>query len=197
MSALLARSRSLSVFGVLLAGAMGLIASTQTWISVVIADGASAPLEVAGASAIAVLAPLSLAAMALGIALSIIGRVLRWVFAGLAVVIGAALTWLTLSIILGPPASAVTGAVTEATGIAGEDSIVSLIESMTLTAWPYVALACWIVLIGAGAFALATARSWKSSGKKYRTATAHAHTDGPLDAVDSWDDLSRGDDPTN
>ena len=198
MTNLRARSRSLSVFGIFLAGAVGLIAATQTWITVVVADGSAEPLEVAGASAVAVLAPLSLAAMALGIALSIVGRVLRWVFAVLAVIIGAALSWLTITVITGPPVSAVAGAVTEATGIAGDDSIAALIHTMTLTAWPYVALVCWILLIAAGVFALATAKDWKASGKKYRTATQpHAHTEGPLDAVDSWDDLSRGDDPTD
>lgn len=198
MNNLIRRSRSLSVLGIVLGGALGLIASTQTWIFVTVTDGAPEPLEIAGATALAVLAPLSLAALALGVALSIIGRALRHAFAIIAVAIGAVLIWLTATVLTGPPVAYVASVVTETTGISGESSVGSLVDSMTLTAWPAVALASWIIIVLAGALALATAHTWKSSGKKYeQSAAQHAKSSGPLDAVDSWDDLSRGDDPTN
>lgn len=198
MNNLIRRSRSLSVLGIVLGGALGLIASTQTWIFVTVTDGAPEPLEIAGATALAVLAPLSLAALALGVALSIIGRALRHAFAIIAVAIGAVLIWLTATVLTGPPVAYVASVVTETTGISGESSVGSLVNSMTLTAWPAVALASWVIIVLAGVLALATAHTWKSSGKKYEQSAAHhAKSSGPLDAVDSWDDLSRGDDPTN
>ncbi|MFH5905902.1 hypothetical protein ACHM19_15340, partial [Clostridium perfringens] len=46
----------------LLAGALGVISSTQTWIDVTLADGAQQTLAVPGADAVPVLTPLSLAA---------------------------------------------------------------------------------------------------------------------------------------
>jgi len=44
---------------------------------------------------------------------------------------------------------------------------------------------------------LTTWRRWKVGGRRYRTdAPTDAPHDGPVDAVDSWDELSRGSDPT-
>ncbi len=60
------RARSTAVLAMLAAGALGVIASTQTWIDVTLDDGAQQTLAVAGADALPVLTPLSLAALALG-----------------------------------------------------------------------------------------------------------------------------------
>ena len=125
-----------------------------------------------GASAIAVLAPLSLAVLALGGALSIAGLVLRYVFGALTVAIAALLAWLTAAVAFTHPTSAVAATVTEATGIAGEDAVDELVASIEPTAWPFVALVGWVVLLAAGVFALATAHGWRGSGRRYRTDAA-------------------------
>ncbi len=191
------RSRSLSVLGILAAGAVGVIAATQTWIVITLTDAAADPLTVPGADAVPLLAPLSLAALALGIALSIIGPVMRYVFGAIAAAIAVALIVLTLGIVTGPPVAALAGAVTDHTGIAGDASVADLVASTALTPWPLVSLACWIVLLAAAVLTLATAHTWKATGRRYRQSTEpHAATSGPLDAVDSWDDLTRGEDPT-
>lgn len=193
------RARLIGVLALLLAGAIGIISSTQTWIFVTLIGGDHA-LPVPGADALPLLAPLSLAALALGAALSITGMVLRYVFGALAVAIGVWLAVLTVRIMGGPPTSAVSSTVTETTGITGDAAVAALVESTALTGWVYVDLVAWFVLAVGGVFVLATARSWRGSGRRYRTdAAAHApSTDeaAPLDAIDSWDDLSRGDDPT-
>jgi hypothetical protein len=62
------RARLMSVVVTVLCGAIGVISSTQTWLTVELADGAHHTLEVPGASAVPVLAPLSLAVLALGAA---------------------------------------------------------------------------------------------------------------------------------
>lgn len=191
------RARSLSVFGILIAGAFGLIASTQTWFHVSLRDVAASDLTVAGSAALALLTPLSLAALALGIALSIVGRVVRYVFGVIAAAIGVAMLVLTVPLVLGTPISAVAPTVSEATGIAGDASVAELIAAITPTVWPAISAIAWVLLVLCGGFVLATAGKWPQSGRKY-AATQHAHIDeGPLDAVDSWDDLSRGDDPTS
>ena len=53
----------------------------------------------------------------------------------------------------------------------------------------------------AGAFTLATAHRWRGAGRRYRTDAPSAvpaaqATSRPHDAIDDWDDLSRGEDPT-
>lgn len=186
-------------------GGLGVISSTQTWLTVVLDDGAGHALEVPGASAVPVLAPLSLAVLALGAALSIVGLALRYVFGAIAVLIGGVLTWLTARVVFDHPVSAVAAVVTESTGIAGESSIAKLIASIDATPWPAITLVLSVVLVVGGVFVPATAHTWATTGRRYRTeeATPASGTTGsrPHDAagsraIDDWDGLSRGEDPT-
>lgn len=192
------RARSLAVLAMLAAGAIGVIASTQTWIDVTLDDGAQQTLAVAGAEALPVLTPLSLAALALGAALSIVGPVLRYVFGVLGALIAALVGGGAAQLMIGRPVAAAASTVTDATGISGTDAVGSLITGFSLTPWPGVTLFAQAVLFAAAVFTLVTARRWTSGvSRKYRTATeAGADTGRPHDAIDSWDDLSRGDDPT-
>jgi hypothetical protein len=191
-----ARARLIAVAGMLLAGAIGIISSTQTWLTVSLSGGATPQLPVPGAAAIPVLAPLSLAVLALGAALSIVGLVLRYVFGALAVLVGGTLLYLTAQVAFTHPVSAVASTVTSTTGIAGREAVARLITGVSDTAWPIVTLVGWLVLLAAGILTLVTARRWRGSGSRYRTSPAHPPATGPLDAVDSWDGLTRGEDPT-
>lgn len=194
------RARLLAVVASLLAGAIGVIGATQTWLTVVLADGAAEALEVPGSAALPVLTPLSLAVLALGAALSIVGIVLRYVFAALSLLIAGILGWLAASIAVAAPVSAAASTVTAATGIAGLDGVADLIASAVPTPWPVITVIAQVVLAAAAVLTLVTARSWRSgAARKYDTATAAAargDAGRPHDAIDSWDDLSRGDDPT-
>lgn len=190
------RARSTAVLGFLLAGAIGIISSTQTWLTVARVDEAE-ELLVPGASALPLLAPLSLAVLALGAALSIVGLVLRYLFAIVAGVGGVALIGMTWPLAFAPPIAAVAPTVTEATGLAGDQAMGDIIAAVTPTAWPVIALIAWVLLLAASLFTIATARGWKRGGRRYQAdSEGHARTDGPLDPVDSWDDLSHGTDPT-
>lgn len=209
------RARPLAVLSIVATGALGVISSTQTWLEVVLDDGAAQALAVPGAAAVAVLAPLSLAVLALGAALSIVGTALRYVFGGLTVAIAAVLAWLTAQVAFTHPTAAVAATVTEATGITGEAAVSALVAEIDATAWPAITLVGWIVLFAAGSLTLATAHRWRGSGRRYRTdapaagapasgatgASASAPSTAPTasrphDAIDSWDELSRGEDPT-
>jgi hypothetical protein len=188
------RGRSLSVSGFLLAGAMGIISSTQTWLTVERAD-AGAAILVPGASALVLLAPLSLAVLALGAALSIAAPIVRVIFAVLAGAASVLLGWSTVQM-LAAPIGSVGPAVAEATGLAGEAALHDVVETVVPTAWPFIALVGWVILLAASVFVLLTWRGWKAGGRRYRTDVVAAQHEGPVDAVDSWDELSRGTDPT-
>lgn len=210
------RARLLAVVTTVACGGLGVISSTQTWLTAVLDDGAGHALEVPGASAIPVLAPLSLAVLALGAALSIVGLAMRYVFGALSTLIGLILIWLTARVAFEHPVAAVSAVVTESTGIAGESSVAALVSSITATPWPVVTLGGWVVLVAAGVFTIVTARTWAGTGRRYRTDGSGAASTGggtrPTDptgpngarphdaagsrAVDDWDDLSRGEDPT-
>ncbi|MDL9979798.1 Trp biosynthesis-associated membrane protein [Microbacterium candidum] len=191
------RAKLTSIVLMLIAGATGVISSTQTWLEVTISGVSAHSLPVPGASAVQVLAPLCLAVLALGLALSIVGRVLRYVFGALALVIALVLGWLTAQIVFTMPVAAVQTVVTKATGIAGLHAIAGLVGRISQTAWPAITLLACVVLAFAGVLTLATGARWNAGGRRFR-ADEHAKTPaaGPLDALDSWDGLSRGEDPT-
>lgn len=199
------RARLIAVLTVVVGGAVALIGSTQTWLEVTLRESGDV-LEVAGDRALPLLAPLSLAALALGLALTIVGRALRYIFGALAVAIGVALAIGAGRIALIQPLDAVAATVTEATGLAGTDAVTSLVGAIAATAWPALGIVAGVLIAAGGAFVLATAHRWSGSGRRYRTtapsggrgepANATHDPSRPYDAIDSWDDLSRGEDPT-
>lgn len=189
------RGRSLSVSGFLLAGAIGIISSTQTWLTVERID-AGEDILVPGASALVLLAPLSLAVLALGAALAIAGKAVRLLFGVLAAVTAVFLGWSTLQLLLAEPFDAIAATVTEVTGLAGGRAVHEVVASIVPSAWPYIALVGWVILFAASLVVLTTWRGWKAGGRRYRTDPVDVAHDGPVDAVDSWDELSRGTDPT-
>jgi uncharacterized membrane protein (TIGR02234 family) len=196
------RSRLLAVLAALAAGALGVISSTQTWLVVTLDDGGRHELAVPGAAAVPVLAPLSLAVLALGAALSIVGLVLRYVFGVLTVTIAVTLGFLSAQVAFATPIAAVASTVTAATGITGADAVDALVATVVATPWPALTLAATVVLLAAGVLILVTARTWGRSGRRYESDAAATAPDAaeaasrPHDAIDSWDDLSRGTDPT-
>ena len=129
---------------------------------------------------------------------------LRYVFGALTVVIAVVLGALTAQIVVAPPVAAVAATVTTATGLTGTEAVAEIVAAVGQTPWPAVTLVAWIVLLAAGLFTLATGRRWRGSGRRYEAdAAPRAVRDSrrlaasrPHDAIDSWDDLSRGDDPT-
>lgn len=191
------RARMLAVLGLLASGGIGTIASTQTWIEVILAD-AGDPLQVSGADALPLLAPLSLAVLALGAALSIAGNVLRQVIGALGLAAAVVLISGTVPLLSAPPISSVAPALTEATGISGDTTLSGIVDALEPTAWPMIAIVVWTVLALASVLILATAHRWQAGGRRYRQSEGAApHSDAePLDPIDSWDELSQGTDPT-
>ena len=196
---MIARARLTSVLAIVVGGSIAIISSTQTWLEVTLRAGANEPLPVPGASAMPVLAPLSLAALALGLALTVVGRALRYVFGVLGVVIGGAVLIAAARIALEHPTDAVATVVTASTGLSGADAVADLVGAVTGTFWPVAAAVAGLLILLGGAFALATAHRWRSGGRRYQREPATGHADlgsRPHDAIDAWDDLSHGDDPT-
>lgn len=191
----LRRAKSSSLLLLVLAGAIGIVSSTQTWLIVSRADGGE-DVPVAGAAALPVLAPLSLTALALAAAIALVGRVLRYVFAGIGVIVAGILGATTLTILLQHPLSAVAPSLTTVTGLAGESALSGAVQGITATFWPWLALAAWVLLLAGSLLVLATSRSWRAAGRRFRTDQGPHAADAPADAVESWDDLSRGTDPT-
>ncbi|MFJ5698771.1 Trp biosynthesis-associated membrane protein [Arthrobacter sp. NPDC093139] len=172
-------------------------ATTQTWLTVhldpqqlgqtsAVQDG----LEVQGSKAATTVTALALVALAGGLAASIAGRIARWVITAI-IVLAAVGIVAAAATVLADPLAAAQGSIAAATGVSGSTADVSV------TAFPVLAVVAGSLLALGGLLVIPAGRHWKIR-TKYDTAApgTPAAKVGPVDEIDSWDRLSRGDDPT-
>ncbi len=185
----------------------------------------SATISVAGSVAAPALTALALAGLALTAALAIAGPVFRIVLALLGVLLGASVLVSAITA-LSDAVQASASAITTATGVAGDASVRHLVHSVDTQFWPWLAVVAGVVIVLASAAVVVFSRLWPGPSRKYQTrfagedgrpaeevvaeaagdgdAAADGEGDTPegpatLDrdtAIDSWDELTRGDDPT-
>ena len=185
---------SLLISGVVLAG-LALLAWTQPWVAIDLSDGRT--LVVSGDRAAGAVSALALTCLVLNGALSIASHIFRLVLGALEALIGATLV-LVSSLALGSPVTASAAALSEATGVSGNDSLGTLVASVSVTGWPWVSVAAGALLVALGVAVLASAARWPGSGRKYGAVRMQTLDGVTADAsnIDAWDALSRGDDPT-
>jgi hypothetical protein len=179
--------------------------TTQTWLTVHLdptqlgaAVASQDGLQVQGSKAATTVTALALVALAGGLAASIAGRVARWVITAI-ILLAAAGIVAAAAVVLADPLAAAQGSIAAATGISGSN------VQVDVTVFPVLAVVAG-ALLGLSALAIVPAgRYWKSR-TKYDAAAAGPAAGGtavrgtaaaaPADEIDSWDRLSRGDDPT-
>ena len=191
----------------LVGSGLALSASTQTWytLHLTAAAGHAAAVSATGSNSAPAVAALSLAGIAFAVALSLAGRVLRYVLGVLGLVLAASIIGSSAAAIADPAGSSIA-VVTKATGIAGDASVRAVIASTDPTAWPALSLAGGILVAVAALAVLAFAHTWPTASRRYGAVKGAAQpasndSDARLSArdaaVDDWDELSRGDDPTD
>lgn len=167
--------------------------TTQTWIHVAIDQGevAQTDLNIAGSKAAVAVSALALVALAGALATSIAGRVARIITSVIVFASAAGIIAVVLGI-LADPGHAAMAEVGAATGIETAGS------NATSTVFPVLAVAAAVVLAVAALLTLWFGRGWNVR-TKYDSAQngAAAEHSGPVDDIDSWDQLSRGEDPTD
>ena len=77
-----------------------------------------------------------------------------------------------------------------ATGVTGSSA------EVRVTAFPAIAVVVGVLLALGALLIIPAGRYWKSRTKYDARTTGTAAAAGPVDEIDSWDRLSRGDDPT-
>lgn len=168
--------------------------TTQTWLTVQLDAGQLGQgvsrdgLQVQGSKAATAVTALALVALAGGLAAAIAGRVARWIITAI-ILLAAAGIVAAAGTVLADPQAAAQGSIAAATGISGGN------VKVALTAFPVLAVVAG-VLLGLGALVIVPASRYWRSRTKYDAAAVKAGTAGPADEIDSWDRLSRGDDPT-
>jgi uncharacterized membrane protein (TIGR02234 family) len=212
------RAKFVLLLGVVLGSVLALVASTQVWYSLHLTSAAnhSAPVTVQGSVAAPALTALSLAGLALVAALAIAGPIVRVVLGVLGALLGGCVL-LSAGVAVGAPEQAGTPAVTTVTGVSGNTSIKHLVASIDSSIWPLIAIVAGVILVLAGIGVLVTSRTWPGASRRYQAvrfepadaAAAEladelnqpdpAPQSGPPSrdaAIDDWDELSRGEDPT-
>ncbi|WP_267419330.1 MULTISPECIES: Trp biosynthesis-associated membrane protein [unclassified Curtobacterium] len=197
------RSRPLVVvLGLAVAGIV-MLSWTQTWFTLRLdADAAVTPTVVAdGAAAVPQFTALAIALLALFLAMTIAGRVVRVVLAGIEILLGLGIVVSGVSA-LSDPVSAARGAVGEVAGVSDLAAVRRIVTSVHVTAWPAVGIAGGVLAVLLGIVVLVVQRSWPGPSRKYAatpTTTATAPKSAPVqrDAIVDWDDLSAGLDPTD
>ncbi|MBT2596940.1 Trp biosynthesis-associated membrane protein [Arthrobacter sp. ISL-72] len=171
--------------------------TTQTWLTVHLdpnqlgqAVNSQDGLQVQGSKAATTVTALALVALAGGLAAAIAGRIARWVIAVIIVLASAGIVTAAVTVMADPLAAA-QGSIAAATGITGSSVQVSV------SVFPALAVVAGILLGLSALLIIPAGRHWKTRTKYDAAAAGTAGAaDGPADEIDSWDRLSRGDDPT-
>jgi hypothetical protein len=186
------RLRTGSVLAIAALHGLALLAWTQPWVDVHLAEGQQ--LQAGGDVAAPALPALALAGLALAGALTIAGPFFRIVLGALQTVIGTTVA-VTSAFAVTDPVAAAAAVIGEATGLSGDDSLRELVASTTISPWPWVAIAAGVVSVLLGIVVLLSWRRWPTASRKYR-AVAFESADDASSRPDDWDALSDGRDPT-
>ncbi len=182
---------SLIVASVVLS-ALTLLSWTQHWFTVALNDGQE--LVIGGDIAAPALSALALAGLVLVGALSIAGVVFRLILASIQILIGVAVVFSAI-LAIGSPVASSASAISTATGVAGVESVAALVSRTDQTAWPWLTVVFGVLIVVVALLIIGTARLWTSSSRKYQPVRFEAAND-THDAVDDWDALTGGNDPT-
>lgn len=171
--------------------------TTQTWLTATLdpnqvgqAAAAQSGIPVQGSKAATTVTALALVALAGGLAAAIAGKIARWVITAIIIVASAGVVTAAAAV-LADPLAAAQGTIAGATGVSGSQAHVEV------TAFPVLAVVAGCLLALAALLLLPASRYWKTRTKYDAPAVAGtAAASGPMDEIDSWDRLSRGEDPT-
>lgn len=183
-------SLALSVAGCGLA----LMFAGQTWVVAQRSDG-GADIHAAGSQLLGSITPVTLAVLLLSLALTLVPATLRRLLAITALVALAVLVGMTLAVVIAPTAFLGSTAIRGITGLSGDPT--QYIEAVHVTATPYIAIVAFVVAIAGGAIAAWTSPRWPDRGQVAKAATVRAEKSRHAKRIETWDELSSGDDPTS
>ncbi|PZE67456.1 Trp biosynthesis-associated membrane protein [Curtobacterium sp. MCBD17_021] len=214
------RSRPLVVVIGLAVAGLVMLAWTQTWFTVHLDHSAAVvkTVDADGATVVPQYTAVAIASLALFLALTIAGRVVRVVLAVVQVLLGVAVV-VTGAAALSDPVAAARSAVGSVAGVSDIGAVRQVVTSVDVSVWPVVGIIGGVLAALLGVAVLFLQRSWPGPSRRYgdaatpgsasATDVTATHPDGgptpvgtgartPVvrDAVVDWDDLSAGVDPT-
>jgi hypothetical protein len=210
-------TRTRTVLALLVLGALTFGTGSPTWVTTTVATALEPEVAVAaaGTSAAPGVGAGALVLLAAGIACALTGRVARYIALLVAAAAGVLVVASTL-VVVGDPTPAATAAASATSGVT------ELTSPVTLTAWPWAAIATGVLAVVVAVWGAIAARGWTATSGRHERADASASRsaatgtsagttptrtsaaddgtavgpDDEIDPHDAWDALSRGDDPT-
>ena len=209
------RSRPLVVVIGLLVAGLVMLSWTQTWFTVHLDHTAAVvkTVDADGATVVPQYTAVAIASLALFLAMTIAGRVVRVVLAVVQVLLGVAVVVSGVTA-LSDPVAAARSAIGSVAGVSDVGAVRRVVTGVDVSLWPVVGIIGGVLAALLGVAVLFLQRSWPGPSRKYGdaatpgTATAAGAAGGPAaadgaphrpvvrDAVVDWDDLSAGVDPT-
>lgn len=192
------RRRGVVVLGTVVAALAAFGSTTQTWLSVTLPQTAvqTPAIQVPGSDAATAVTAFALVGLAAALAASIAGRVARYIIAAILTVAGAGIAFSSIAVASDPVSSAAP-AIGEALGVTGQEGV-----SVAVTAMPWLAALAGTALVACAVWLVVAGRSWRAA-RRYQSGKEQPVTrdgsdkpDANSDGIDSWDRLSRGEDPT-
>ncbi|MBG6184334.1 putative membrane protein (TIGR02234 family) [Arthrobacter sp. CAN_A214] len=188
------KRRGTVVMAIVLMALLAFGTTTQTWLTVSLPqDAVQTPdLDVAGSDAATPVTAFALVSLAGAFAVSIAGRIARWVVAIILLVAGVGIAFVSLQV-TGDPTAAAAPSIGEAIGISGGAG-----ATVTTTAMPWVAAGAGLLLAAAAVWLIIAGRSWGQTRRYEKNPQGAAPAPGTAHAgeIDSWDRLTHGEDPT-
>lgn len=194
------RSRPLVILAGLVVAGIVMLSWTQTWFTLQLhaSTAVEARVQASGSVAASSYTALALASLALFLALTIAGRVVRVVLGLVQVALGVAIVVEGISAV-SDPVRASASAVTTVTGVNDLTGVRNLVATQSTTIWPWVGIVGGALALILGLVVLIAQRTWPGPSRKYSATPTSAQRTAPVarDAVVDWDDLSAGVDPTD
>ncbi|MEE6280833.1 Trp biosynthesis-associated membrane protein [Georgenia sp. MJ170] len=195
-------TRGRAVLALLVLGVVGFGLAALPWLELTVPTViARQEVGVSGSTAVPVIGAASLAVLAAALAVAIGGTWVRRIAGVALVILGLLVAATTVRLLIDPEpvARAAASAVSGVAQIEGD---------ITVTPWPYLTVVLGVIVAAGGVLVLA-ARSWASPVRRYERGSA-AGTPAPagtaaaptpaaeprVQAMDDWDALGRGEDPT-
>jgi hypothetical protein len=162
-------TRTRTVLALLVLGALTFGTGSPTWVNTTVATALEPEVAVAasGTTAAPGVGAGALVLLAAGIACALTGRVARYVALVVATAAGVLVVVSTL-VVVDDPAPAATAAASATSGVT------ELTSPVTLTAWPWAAVATGVLAVVVAVWGAASARGWAATSGRHERADAAA-----------------------
>jgi len=179
---------------------LALSAWTQAWFVFSISEGvAASDVTVAGTESRPLVSALAIGALAAIVAILLAGPVVRILILVATVVIGVA-GLVTVVSATADPAVAALSSLSSVLGVVDTSAVAQAVTGISITPWPWVAALGFSLLFVFALFGIMSTRQWGNPTQRFNRpeigTSSASHQNAENADGDSWDSLSRGEDPT-